>query len=180
MGEFFKWLAELVKGAQCWIIVQPWERAVRVRAGRTTVLLEGGLHFRIPYVDGVSVVNTRLRVAPMPSQTVTTKDGRTVTVGGQIAFRVSDPLAAMRALQNPENTVAAYAQAAISRFLSTVSSADLNLAAIEADATKELLHFAAKGLEIETVSVVDFAIVKTFRILQENWRPATGVNCALG
>jgi hypothetical protein len=31
-----------------WFFVQPWEKAIRVRAGKRLTLCEAGMHFRVP------------------------------------------------------------------------------------------------------------------------------------
>jgi len=34
-----------------WVIVQPWEQGLRVRLGKHIKLVNGGLYFKIPYID---------------------------------------------------------------------------------------------------------------------------------
>ena len=175
MNEVLQWLMGLVRGARCWVVVQPWERAVRVRLGKRTTLLEPGLHGRIPYADEVTVVNTRLRVAAVATQTITTKDGKALTTGGNVGFRIAQPLEALNALQSPESTVAAIAQRAVASFISSREWAALSCPQVEADVLAALRAFGmGKGITVEFVSCVDFAVVRTFRLLQlADWRPGT-------
>ncbi len=42
-GEAFNWL----------YILQPWEQGVRVRAGKHIKKVNGGLHFKLPYLDKI-------------------------------------------------------------------------------------------------------------------------------
>lgn len=175
MGEFFKWLAELIKGAKCWITVLPWELAVRVRAGKHTAQLGPGLHFRIPYLDDVRVVNTRLRVAPVPSHTLSTKDGKAVTVAGAVGFCINDPLAASTRFHYAESTCAVLAQKHMARYIVARTVAELNVPELEAEVVSVLTkECKGAGLAFEFMSVTDFAIVRTIRLMQESWRQHTG------
>lgn len=174
MNELLQWLMSVARGAKCWIVVQPWERAVRVRLGRRAVLLGSGLHPRIPYADEVTIVNTRLRVAQVPTQTVTTRDGQVLTIGGNIGFQIDEPLAALNALQSPENTVAAIAQREVAGYISSAQRGDLTGPLVEAAVLGALRSFGTnKGLRFDFVACTDFAVVRTFRLLQEQWRPGT-------
>jgi regulator of protease activity HflC (stomatin/prohibitin superfamily) len=146
VNELFQWLVGLIKGARFWQIVLPWERAVRVRFGRNPTLWESGFHWRIPYFDEIRVVNTRLRIACVPAQTITTRDGRTVTIDVSLAFRISDPLVAMLRLQRPEDSCAGFAQIAVARFIKTRSYAAITLEELEAAVMAEMVELAGEGL----------------------------------
>jgi len=174
LTEFFTWLVNLIKELQCWSVVQPWERAVRVRIGKHAVLWEPGIYFRVPLIDSVKIVNNRMRVYPFPCQTVTTRDGQTLTVAGVVGFRVADPLAAMLKIAQPEMSCAAFAQSAIAEYIASRDLANVRIEGIEAAALARLTAVTS-GIVFDFVRIVDFAAVKTIRLLQESWRPATNV-----
>lgn len=79
-STFAEWFRSTLESAKFWFMVNPWERAVRVRAGRWSKQIEPGAYFRIPFVDTVTLINTRLRITSTPSITITTMDGKTVTM----------------------------------------------------------------------------------------------------
>lgn len=173
MNELFQWIVNLLKDARFWQIVLPWERAVRVRFGKWTVLWEPGIHLRVPFFDEVRVVNTRLLIAACPCQTVSTKDRIAVTVAALVAFRIVDPMEAIMRLRDPESCAASFAQAAMAQQiaghdLSGITPETLEQAALEA------VRKLGAGFEFESVRIVDFAAVRTIRLLQEQWRPHTG------
>jgi regulator of protease activity HflC (stomatin/prohibitin superfamily) len=171
--EFFRWLIELVRGARFWRIVQPWERAVRTRAGKRAKVLDAGFHLVIPWLDEVRPINTRLRVAAVPLLTVTTKDGRTISVGGSIGFRIVDPLDAMLRLHHPTGLFPVLAQAAIAGYIVSRSLDALVVGEVEAATLDELREAAGAGIAIDFFRIVDFAAVRTYRLLDEQWRPHT-------
>ena len=178
MDRLFAWLTDLFKGMRPWLVVLPWERAVRIRLGKHTTLLGSGWHLRIPFLDEVRTVNNRLRLASFPSLTVTSKDGKTITASGLIGFRIQDPLRAMLALQQPEATLGGLVMGEIARYLSERMLAEAS-AQGAAEVALKALDGQAPGIAIEFVRLVDFASVKTFRLLHEQWRPSTNTDAAL-
>jgi regulator of protease activity HflC (stomatin/prohibitin superfamily) len=178
VNAFLQWIADACRSAKWWAVVLPWEQAVRVRAGKHTKLLSPGWHWRIPFVDEVRTFNNRLRLASFPSLTVTSKDGKTITAAGLIGFRISDPLTAMLALSQPEATCGGLAMGHVARYLSersfeAVSAEEVGVSAAQA------IEEQAPGCSVEFVRLVDFACVRTFRLLQDQWRPGTDRDASL-
>lgn len=173
MTGILQWLTNLVQQIKVWITVRPWERAVRVRLGKNVKVLEPGIHLRIPIVDEAILFNNRLRIAAFPGQTLTTTDGRTVSIAGNVGFRIADPLAAMLSLQQPEYSCAAIVQTSVASYVTTRALEEIEAGDLQAFAKTELENMSG-GLAIEYVSLTDFAIVnRTFRVLGDEWRPST-------
>jgi hypothetical protein len=173
VNELVQWIVNAIKGARCWAIVLPWEKAVRVRLGKNAVVWGPGLHLRIPWLDDVRIINNRLRIAATPFQGLSTADGKTVSVGASIGFRMADPLKALQALQQPELACAAYAMNLVARYVSERNAAQLDVKELGEYVLEGMRGFGGGGLEYDYVSIVDFAIVRTYRLLNEGWRPAT-------
>lgn len=173
MNGILQWLTNLIQQVKPIIVVNPWERGIRVRLGKHTKLLSPGWHLRIPVVDSVTMFNNRLRIASFPGQTITTVDGRTVSIAGNVGFRIEDPLAAMMSLQQPEYSCAALVQTTAATYIAALPFEELVKGDLE-EMAKTDLEKVACGLAIEYVSITDFAPVnRTFRILGDEWRPST-------
>jgi len=172
VNQLLQWLVDTLKGARCWFVVLPWERSVRVRFGKHVRVYGPGWHWRIPLLDHVRTFNNRLRVAQFPSLTVTTLDGRTVTAAGLIGFRITDPLKAMLALQEPEYTCAALAMGQLASVLSRLRFDSVAVGDLESAALAHL-EDSAPGITVDFVRLVDYAAVRTYRLLQDQWRPST-------
>ncbi len=170
--SFFDWIRGIIAEFKFWAIVQPWECAVRTRCGRRAILWQSGLHWRLPIVDDVRIVNNRLRISSFPCITISTKDGKVLSIAGNVGFHIADPLRAMLRLQQPEMTCAALAQSAVAAFVTARNLPEIIVAELE-ESTRMALIGQADGIEFEFVRVVDFAAVKTFRLLQDQWRPST-------
>jgi SPFH domain/Band 7 family protein len=174
VNQLLQWLSDLFHGARVWTIVQPWERGLRVRLGRWHRMWEPGFHWRIPFADHVRVINTRLRLAPVPCVTITTKDGKTVTAAGTVGFRIADPYRALLTVQHPEAAASAFAQAALAEYVAARRAEDLTVVELQELALDTLRKSDLEGpFEFTLVRVSDFAIVRTLRLLQEQWRPSS-------
>jgi regulator of protease activity HflC (stomatin/prohibitin superfamily) len=71
------------------------------RFGAFTRLLNPGLNFIIPFIDGIGRrVNVQEQVLDIPEQAVITRDNATVAVDGIVYYRVMDPAKAAYAVQD--------------------------------------------------------------------------------
>jgi len=172
MTSFFDWLRAILDHAKVWSMIQPWENGIRTRCGKHALLLPAGFYWRIPFLDEIRIVNTRLRMYPFPQTTITTRDGKTLTISGVIGFRVIDALRATLAFQQPEIVCSTYVQPLVTSYVRSRDFGEIKITEIETHCRESLAEFA-HGVEFEFVRVCDFAAVKTFRLLQENWRATT-------
>ncbi|MEO1523065.1 MAG: SPFH domain-containing protein [Cyanobacteria bacterium J06633_2] len=74
-------------------VINEHQVGVRFRLGKFHSLEQAGLHFAIPILDTVDVLNTWEHVVEIPSQSVATSDLITLDVDGVIRYRIRDPLA---------------------------------------------------------------------------------------
>lgn len=88
-----------------WFVVEPWEQAIRVRFGKHVKLFDAGVHVKMPFFDKLYVQNVRRRVSSIPLQTMTTADGKTMTMHGSIGYRIADVLKLHSTLHDAEVSV---------------------------------------------------------------------------
>lgn len=165
MNEFLNWFVRLFAEFKILTVVLPWERAARVRFGSRVTVWGPGWHFRIPFADEVVLLNTRLRVADTGSQTLTTSDGHTLTVGLSMGFRIDDPVKAMLRMHHPESSCAAIAASCVAGLASTSTRDALTVIAIESHVRDALA--AETTYEFDFVRVRDFAYAPAVRLLNE-------------
>ena len=122
-SEAFKW----------WFVLQPWEQALRVRAGRYIRKFEGGIHFRIPYLDAIFKQNCRLRISDIPQQTITNLSEETLTIAGALRYRVADVTPLFMKLHMAENTLAQTVQSHVADYIATHHGDDHSLQTDEPD-----------------------------------------------
>jgi len=147
------------------VMILPWERAARIRLGSRMVLWDPGWHVRLPFIDEVVLLNTRLRVADALAQTLTTSDGHALTVGLTVGFRITDPLAALMKMHHPESSISALAASAVASVVSEAPKASLSVRKVEEHVAEYLRR--ETPYELDFVRVKNFAFVRTYRILND-------------
>lgn len=155
-SSFFESLVKVFTSWKFWLVVAPWEVGVRVRLGRQAKKLLPGLHFRIPFVDEVHLVNTRMRVTTTPPVTVKS-DGGVRVRRAIVTYMVHDPLRAMMRYGNPGAIVKGIAQALITR------------RGYEDARDVMRTYFEGTGIDVLTFELVEDVEVPAFRIMQNSW-----------
>lgn len=161
ISKLFKW----------WIIVNPWELGLRIRLGKYEKMLLPGLHFRIPFFDSIYVQTTRMRMVTLSPQTVTTRDGKTVTIVASVGYSISNLSELYKSLAHPESTICNLVLSSISEYVYMNDVHECRPELIEAEVIKGL-ESSSYGIKYEQVKVIGFAVVKTFRFIQDShWMP---------
>jgi hypothetical protein len=141
-----------------WVVVAPWERGVRVRLGKRARQLEPGFHFRIPVLDRVLLVNTRLRVTTTAQVTRPAAGNRVRVTMALVGFSIKDPLRAIERYNDPANA------------LSGLVIAEMSLGS-DARKCQEAIAEQTRdtGVAIEFIRYSDDVEVRAYRLLQASW-----------
>lgn len=174
MGSIKELLQYLFNAVKFWIIVQPWEQGLRVRFGRFVKQLKGGLYFRIPYIDSLYIQSVQLRVIQLPMQTLTSKDLKTITINGVIGYSICDVEKLYKTLYHPEFTLSNLAMSELAEFIYHNCLADIKPKAIEMAVSKKL-HAGDYGIKIKYFRLTSFAVVRTYRLIQDQSWCAEGM-----
>lgn len=165
MDPFFAWLSRILDSWKCWVVIAPWEIGVRVRLGKNAVALKPGSHLRIPFIDVITLVNTRMRIDGTPPITVHGASAHcTRYISATVGYYVSDPLKAMLKFGLPYAVVVSKAQGEIA------ATRD------EAQATQALRAYfdAASGITIDFIKFVEDVEVRTYRLINGSSWVASG------
>lgn len=173
MTELFQWLLELLKQFRVFVIVLPWEQVIRCRLGSRVKVWGPGWHLRIPFVDSLNVVNTRLRICNAPMQTLTTSDGQALSVSFSFGFRIVDANAALMRFTEPETSLAGVAQSLVARFIQERPLGDIKPLELSASMHSAVIAECGDCIEVVYARVVDFVVAPTLRLLNEQWRHMT-------
>ena len=157
--EAFKW----------WFVLQPWEQALRVRAGRWITKFEGGVHFRIPYLDSIFRQNCRLRITDVPQQTITSADDHTFTIAGALQYRVEDVTPLYNSLHMAEETLAYSVQSLVADYVANATSDVCGPAEVQEVINADIRgRFQNYGLADVRFLLTDYARVRTYRLIMGN------------
>ncbi len=161
--QFFEYILNAIK---IWIIVQPWQEGIRVRNGKKIKRLSKGIYFRIPYFDSIYIQENRLRVASMPMQTLTTKDLKTITINGAIGYQINNILTLYQTLYHPETTLINITMSEVAEYVFTKNLNEITPQEIEKSVLNKLSS-KDYGLNFEYYRITTFAVVRTFRFIQD-------------
>jgi len=159
---------------QWWVVVAPWERALRVRLGKIAADLAPGIHFRIPFLDRILLQSIRLRTVWDSAHTVSSRDGHTLTVGVAIDFAIVDLRLMFESLSSPEVTLRYRAASAITRFASQNDRNLITSQAVESAINSELASFGC-GLGEIRARLTGFAFAKAYRLLINDYSSGAGL-----
>ena len=168
IGNLFRW----------WFVVAPWEQAVRVRMGTKVDVLDAGVHLRIPIADRIFRQSIRRRFTTVPTQTVTTLDGKTVTISGGIGYSIKDIGMLYDTLHDAEDTVQIAAQGVVAKFIAERQLSSVQPSEIEG-VVPEALKLEQYGLGEVEFCVTDFAVVRTYRLIDgapKDWTSGSALN----
>ena len=161
--DFFEYIFNAIK---IWIIVQPWQTGIRVRLGCKVKKLSGGIYFRLPYFDSVFIQESRLRSTEMPMQTLTSKDLKTITLNSSFGYSIINIEALYNTLYHPEKTLQNIAMNEMATFIWNNDLQDITPEAIEEAVLIKLVE-KYYGIQFEYFKITNFAVVKTFRLIQD-------------
>lgn len=163
LKDFFEYLFNAFK---IWVIIQPWEQGIRTRNGNSTKLLNKGIYFKLPYFDSVYVQESRLRIGDTPTQTVTTKDGKTITISSAIGYSIDNIEQLYNTLYHPETTISNISSSETATYIFSKNADEINPTEIE-KVVLEKLNSLDYGLKFEYFKITSFAIARTYRLIQD-------------
>ena len=161
--DFFQWLLDAVK---IWIIIQPWQTGIIVRNGKKVRKVSKGIFFRLPYFDSVFVQENRLRVSNLAIQTLTTKDLHTISLNSSYGYSIIDIEKLYDTLYHPEITISNFVMSDVAEYVFERNLEDILPKEIENHVLKKL-QMKDYGLKFEYYRLSNFAVVKTFRLIQD-------------
>lgn len=157
LGQLFNWI----------YTIQPWEQALRVRAGKHVKKIPPGIHLRIPFVDAVFMQSVRFRACSIDSQTLTTRDSSTITLAGSMRYRIDAIEKMYLMVYNVADTVKQEIQGAVTQYVITHDACDCTPEKMHAYVSSTL-DFSKYGFADVEFFLTNFAKVKTYRLINGN------------
>lgn len=171
-------ISQILSLFQWWIVIAPWEMAIRVRRGNRIAVLNPGIHFRIPVFDRFFVQRTKKRYINTPTQAVTTSDGKAITVSGGTAYTIIDIALLYNTLSDPQDVVEIETLSLIAKHIAEHKSDEISPVTIQ-NYVNQNLNLKQYGLGDTSFLVTDFVCVKTYRLINSNPKDYTYSNQAL-
>lgn len=181
MSGFNQFVSQLLTWFQWWVVIAPWEMAIRVRHGNKIYVLSPGVHLRIPGLDRFFIQRIRKRYMTTPTQTVTTLDKQAITVSGGTAYNIADIGKLYNTLSDAEDVIQIETLACIAQYISSRNLIDITLSGLQ-DYVTQCLKLDQYGLGDISFCITDFVCVKTYRLIQaspKDWSSGQSLNTQL-
>jgi regulator of protease activity HflC (stomatin/prohibitin superfamily) len=145
-----------------YFIVKQWEKVALIRLGRIVRIEEkAGIHFKIPFIDSLYVVDMRMQSIQLKGQNTITKDNISVSIDAVVFTKVEDPMKVILQIENYKDAVAKYAQTSIRDVMGKYSLDEMLMNREEvANAFKDKVDELSKvwGVDITKAEMQDMAL----------------------
>lgn len=158
---------------QWWVVIAPWQQGIRVRFGRSVKRLDPGIHLKLPLVDIVYMQPIRVRAQHIQSQTLTTVDGKAVSLSAALQYEIVDLLRLYRTLHNAHDTIEQKVQGVVAGYVFGKRLDQLQPNALE-DELLRTLDIEQFGLKLHGFNLTSFAHVRSYRLINGEIGAYTG------
>jgi regulator of protease activity HflC (stomatin/prohibitin superfamily) len=148
------------------VVIDEFERGIVLRFGRHQRDLGPGFHWIIPFqVDRVMADNIVPRTVNLGSQSLTTKDGKTVVVAGVVTAAIRDARRALLEVEGVDDALQDSCYGAIGALVAAHTWHDIQQEAFADTLTKACRKQAWRfGIEIQRVQLSDLTLARTYRL----------------
>lgn len=175
LGAFLKEAVEWVKGWWPFRIVREWEQGIRVTGGRITKLLRydngrwplRGVHAFWPRLGEIIVEECNWDVAETAPQTLTTKDGKVVSVAFAFQYRIRDLRLYYTSIQDQDTTVVGQVRGAAGQVVHELDLAELHKELPEAMLKAARSNMHGWGVDIRHITPTTQVEAQVLRIIGE-------------
>jgi regulator of protease activity HflC (stomatin/prohibitin superfamily) len=169
MEAAFAWLGQIFEALLQFfprrVIVRATESGVRWSLWREPKEIKPGVRFYWPLITDIEIIITARQTLNTPSQSLMTKDLKTVVAGGVVIYKINDVVQAIgKQNWNPDDTARDITQAAIVDVISKWDCEEL-LKNISSKVEEQLTTVCRKqlrqyGLYVSRAALDNFSIVK--------------------
>lgn len=166
--DLINWVSKLF---QWWVIVLPWEKGIRIRLGKYQKLLNTGIYLKLPLIDTVFVQSVRLRYMAAPMQTVSTKDGKAISIIISVGYTIKNIETLYNTIFSPTATISNIVMGEVSQYCASNPIEECLPDKIQ-EACRLKLTGSNFGLGDISIKVIGFAAVRTYRLISDqSWFP---------
>jgi regulator of protease activity HflC (stomatin/prohibitin superfamily) len=164
VNEFLLALRQFFRGFRVWLVVSPWEQALRVRWGKSVKVLNSGFHWKLPVFDIIYLQSIRLRISPINKQTLSTRSGQIITLAANLGYQIDDIERLYSSIHHAEDTISSLTRSAIAAYVSIHDLTDCHPEKLQA-ALNGSLDFSMYGIGGARLYITEFAVVRTYRLI---------------
>lgn len=147
-------------------VINEWERGLVLRMGKKHRELEPGWHWVAPFaIEHVLAEHTVVTTTNLLPQSLTTKDGHSITLAGIVTWQVTDVSKALLEVEGRQEVILDATYGVIARHVSRTTWDELRGKDVAHEVTKEVRRKAARyGFSVESVQFSDLVRCRSIRL----------------
>jgi regulator of protease activity HflC (stomatin/prohibitin superfamily) len=156
-----------------WIfkIINVNEKGVRLRFGKVNKIMDAGLAFKLPFVDNIIIQYVKDDTILLPSQKLTTNDGKTITITGMVLYCVEDVQPFVLNASVAAQSIADVATGIISDVILQMTYDEIleSLDKLSNEISKAVRRECKQwGVKIDYVRLTDITVSRTFNVFKNS------------
>jgi membrane protease subunit HflK len=150
-------------------VVEAHENAGVLRLGKYHRTLEPGFHWKYPFFETVNKQNVCVTTVRLPPQTLTTKDGKGITVGAIVKYEIKDVRPYITDIFDATDVLLDVTMGSIAKHVRETECDAMLANPPEDDVIKTVRAQVNRyGFRVLNVTFTDLAQVRAFRMIQDH------------
>ena len=148
-------------------IVNQFDKAVLLRRGIYVKTLDGGMYFKIPFLDEVLTQTYVTTTMNLPAQSLTTRDGKSIVVKAIIKYNIFDVKTLLLETWDAVDAISDTTQGVIKDVIMESNMDEINMETDKAVTTKARREAKKWGVDIEKVTFTNLGAIRSIRLFNE-------------
>jgi len=166
--KIIDFLIDMIEKIMPVFIINQFDAGILLRRGLFKKVVNGGIHFKIPFLDEVFSHTITPTTEQLPAQSLTTKDGKSIVVQGIIKYEVANIKTFLLEVWDATDAISDTTQGVIKDVIMGLDIIDIGTD-IDSIITKKAKIEAAKwGIKIHKVTLTNIGLIKSIRLFNDS------------
>lgn len=149
-------------------VITKYQKGVVLRLGKFNRTLTAGWYVTIPFIDDIMVHHVVVTTINLPSQSITTKDNKSIVVKGVVKYKIADIKTFLLEVFDAVDAVSDMSQAIIKKTIMEKTWDECCTNDLDENITKKARLEAKKwGVEIITVTLTDIGQIRSIKLFND-------------
>lgn len=168
LDKLIDFIITFIKDLLPFFIIRQWEQGVILRWGKFRKVVNPGLIWKIPFADSLYETIIITRTVSVPTQSLTTKDGKQIVVKSVVKFNIDDVKAFTLEVSDSKDAILDTAQAIIKEQVIERTWDECRDAKMDGRIAGKLQIAVKKwGISIEKVTLSSIGLIRSIRLFNE-------------
>ena len=149
-------------------IINQYEAGIRLRLGKYHSTLKPGLHYQLPFLDNIITTTVVATTINLPSQSLTTKDEKSIVVRGMIKYQIGDVKTFLLDVFDATDALTDLSMAAIKQSVMEKDWSEVKNNDMDNIITIKGRREAKKwGIDVMQITLTDIGQIRSFKLFND-------------